>query len=99
MRATVPLKKIDLWLKRWLIKWLAASINTIITRRILDFRSRLIEDGFIPDLGPPYPGRAFWGGTELSNPALPLTDQATQVAGEIKFDQPRHGPPDAGTVP
>lgn len=48
-------------LKWAVIRLFEGEIQTLITHRILDFRARLIEDGFIPDLKPPYPGRSSAG--------------------------------------
>ncbi len=41
---------------RWLvIGWLESQIQTLITRRIWAYHDRLLKDGFIPDLQPPFP--------------------------------------------
>jgi hypothetical protein len=40
---------------RWFILgWFEGCIQTLITRRLLAYHGRLVDDGFIPDLYPPY---------------------------------------------
>ena len=34
-------------------------VQSVITARILAYHDRLVADGFIPDLRPPYPGRSM----------------------------------------
>jgi len=42
----------------WVIGWFEQCIQTLITNRILLYHQRLVRDGFIPDLSPPYPERS-----------------------------------------
>jgi hypothetical protein len=53
---------------KWaVINWLDDQLQTLITKRILSYHHRLVADGFIPDLQPPY-----------SSAAEKMTDKATK---------------------
>lgn len=49
---------------RWYVaRFIEDQIHALITDRILAYHRRLIRDGFIPDLAPPYQGRSLAGAT------------------------------------
>src|ERR1035437_9184613 len=77
---------------RWLVVgWLETQLQTVITRRILAYHDRLVRDGFIPDLRPPYPGRSSAGATASPDRAVPRDEPESRAEREYKAS-PLHIP-------
>ena len=71
-----------IWLRGLLFRWLEPRIQVAITGRILLYHARLIGDGFIPDLRPPYKSHSLEGGNALLDRHVPFVEGPDQPGNE-----------------